>query len=136
MITNKVNQYVTLMQSLQNFFEFSEYVSRDEFAGFTSMILSKEQALKALCWVPVIGEEQVQDYEMKARKEGFLRFTFHRNSDSKQQLGKICLPAYYVEPFEKNSAIFGQDLGGEKDLAQHLKKRFKQAGRRLSQGLF
>jgi signal transduction histidine kinase len=122
MITNEANQYVTLMLSLRNFFEFSETVTRDEFTGFTSMLLSQEQGLKALFWVPQVRESQRPDYELNARKEGFLKFSFHTDSVSGQPGEKVYFPAYYIEPFDINSSIFGCDLNREKDLSEGFEK--------------
>lgn len=122
MITSKANQYITLMLSLRNFFKFSETVTRDEFSGFTSMILAKEPGLKALCWVPRVKEAQRFQYEMTARKEGFLGFSFQSDSDSTIQSDRSYLPVYYVEPLGKNSVFFGQDLKASVSISEALEK--------------
>jgi signal transduction histidine kinase len=122
MITNKVNHYVTLMLSLRNFFRFSETVTRDEFTGFTAMLLSQEPGIKALFWAPRVEQSQRQEYEMNVRKEGFLRFVFHPDPDSGRQTGTPYYPAYYVEPFNKNSSIFGYILNGENLMSEAFEK--------------
>jgi signal transduction histidine kinase len=131
MITNKVNHYVTLMLSLRNLFKFSETVTRDEFTGFTAMLLSQEPGIKTLCWAPQVEQSQQQDYERNARKEGFLRFAFQPDLNLGRQSGTFYYPAYYVEPFEKNSSIFGRVLNGEALLSEAFEKAI-QTGRPTS----
>jgi signal transduction histidine kinase len=113
MITNKVEQYVTLMLSLRNFFKFSEVVTREEFAGFTAILLSQEPGIKTLCWAPHVEQSQRPEYEINARKEGFSTFAFHPDLDFGQQSGTCYFPAYYVEPLDNNSSIFGYVLNSE-----------------------
>lgn len=127
MITNKVKHYITLMQSLGNFFKFSETVTRDEFTRFTAIMLSQEPGIKTLCWAPQVEPSQRQAYETNVRKEGFSGFTFHSNLDLEQSCETLFYPAYYVEPFEKDNGLFGYVLDREPFLSTAMEKAFRTA---------
>jgi CHASE1-domain containing sensor protein len=122
MITSKADQYITLMQSFRNFFKYSDEVTRDEFAGFTSTLVFEEPGLKALFWAPRVSEKQRPYYEMRARVEGFSRFEFRRTSNPDQQEKKPYFPVYYIEPFEENSSVFGCDMSDDKEVFNAFEK--------------
>ena len=114
-LQQNIDASINALGSLKAFYDASEFVSRDEFELFTTIILNKNQMIDALQWVPEVVSDARGTFETKARQDGLHNFTFNqldKKGDFVPASGKEkYYPVYYVEPQKKNENLLGIDLG-------------------------
>ncbi len=117
-VTLRVEDYllrnVEPLYALRNLFNYSNEVSRDEFAGAARDLISRSVSVQALEWVPRIPAADRARTEARVRAEGFPDFQFteridvttlHRARDRPHYF-----PVLYVEPYADNKLALGFDL--------------------------
>ncbi|MGE0684994.1 MAG: CHASE domain-containing protein, partial [Candidatus Binatia bacterium] len=103
------------MHTLAARFSVRKEVSRHQFQEWVYDALERQPELKALEWVPCVPCKERLVFEQRVRDEGFVNFHL---TEIDPQSRFVCarpreeyFPVYYVEPMEKNQAVFGFDLG-------------------------
>lgn len=107
------DDHIGEVEDIRDFFENSEFISRDEFRSFTISMIRDNPEIRAVCWIPRVEFADRGAYELKARMEGFEGFQFRCVSDETCPDGQsypYCYPIFYCEPFVGNEGIFGLDL--------------------------
>lgn len=114
---SKIQRGIFLVQETTAYFNASEYVSRDEFRKFTSLIMKNYDSAQAIEWVPMVRQNDVAQYVADARK------TYPNFAIKSQVEGGHLLkgghkdkyfPVYYVEPLVGNEAALGFDLSSNR----------------------
>ncbi|MBF0337963.1 MAG: CHASE domain-containing protein [Nitrospirae bacterium] len=113
-ISESVQNYIDIIESVKSFYEASNKVERNEFRIFVSGILSRHRAIQALSWNPRVSEGERAAIEEAARADGYSDFRITER-DSKRQLvtassGEEYVPVYFIEPYKGNEAAMGFDL--------------------------
>lgn len=117
-IKNGIDNYLSEIYSVGDFYAASVSIERDEFAEFTKGILLRDPNIEALCWIPRVLDPERKPYEDAAHKQGYLGFEIKDYAaDGKLiRAGKRpeYYPVYYVEPFKGNEIILGVDFSVDK----------------------
>jgi diguanylate cyclase (GGDEF)-like protein/PAS domain S-box-containing protein len=95
------------VKSLRGFFDASEYVSADEFAIYSKVLIGSSNIIRALEWAPKLRYSDVKTYEIKAQKA---HSEFHIFPIPKNKQPPYIFPVYYIEPLLTNEGAFGFNL--------------------------
>lgn len=101
--------------SLAHFFESSEFVSRQEFADFTSSMV-KAAAIQGMGWIQPVPASDKAVWEARAQAEGVDGFFIWQLEDGQKVSASGRDPFYtvwYAEPADDNADAFGYDVGSE-----------------------
>ncbi|MBD3423702.1 MAG: hypothetical protein GF417_04600, partial [Candidatus Latescibacteria bacterium] len=114
------------LESMRDFYNASEFVTRDEFRIISREFLENNRYIQALNWVPVVrGEERIR-YETSARRDGIDRFSFRAfrpdSSIIKSPEKQKYMPVYYFEPHAGNEDFAGMDLRSDSKLLEGMQK--------------
>lgn len=128
-LVNHLQRYFDVLYSLQNFFAGSEHVERSEFSDYVKNIFSKYSSFTALEWDPLVTSEQRASFEQSVRAEGYKDFEIKQmGADGRIERASardIYFPITYVEPLEKNRAVFGFDFMSEQSRSVALQAAWK-----------
>ncbi|MEN6307756.1 MAG: CHASE domain-containing protein [Anaerohalosphaeraceae bacterium] len=116
LLSGTIAQDIHALESISLFYQYSDYISRDEFSGFIFPVLSKNRSFKTLFWVPRVFEDQREQYEMRARAEGVEQFEFTQPNGQRGETQSQYFPIYYIEPFGGYQDVLGYDLGTQTDV--------------------
>ncbi len=105
---------LSLLGSLQAFFNASTQVDREEFRVFTAGILADQPSLQAFEWAPRVTRADRTAFEEAVRQEGFPDFRITERNPSGETVRAadrdLHDPVLYVEPFKGNATVLGFDL--------------------------
>ena len=113
-LQERIDDNLDEIVSLESFYLSSEFVTRSEFGIFAQSIMRHEMGIQALEWVPFVHGSEREDFEERARQDGFTGFVI-----TERQKQGVMMPAperdayypvYYVEPLEGNEKALGFDL--------------------------
>lgn len=114
-LQRQIEKNVETVRVLGGLFDFSETVSRGEFAIFTEQLLSRVDGVRALAWTPRIPKEELNDVKRLARRQGMPEYDFfEQGADGKRQPlteRSDYIPVLYFEPFETSKGAAGFDVG-------------------------
>ncbi len=99
---NQLNSYLTINLILKSFFEHSTFISKDEFKGFSLLILQQYHTLASIEWIPYIEAKKRTEFE------NLFNVCIHELDVSKK---KHYFPIAYIEPMENNQQFLGFNLG-------------------------
>lgn len=111
---------------LRLFFDSSEYISRDEFTGFTYGVLGSNNIAKNLLWAPFVEAKDKHSLEQNARREGISDFRInqivkmHKTIDAQKRA--FYYPVLYMEPFLNSRFGLGFDLNSESLYADAIRQ--------------
>lgn len=101
------------LDSMRTLFEFSAAVTRSEFRGAATRLLTRFPVLEAVEWIPLVPGTERAKVEAAVRAEGFPDYTF-RDRVSASPLRFESSPeadeyvaVLYVEPLKKNRSAMG-----------------------------
>jgi CHASE1-domain containing sensor protein len=80
-IQNNFDRDVDALNSLGNFFNNSQQVTRQEFSNFALSTLAHHPNIQAFGWDPLVMLDERKRYESQARAEGFENFKFTERSN-------------------------------------------------------
>ncbi len=116
-----------ILDSLQAFYNASNYVSKQEFQIFTSNQVKQYPYIKALEWIPKIEYDNKDEFEERANKYKYYNVSnfklVEKAQDNKLVPVKerpMYFPVYYVTPYEGNELAFGYDLFSEESRKESL----------------
>ncbi len=117
-VSNAINRYLEVINSVGAFMAASNDVDRWEFFGLAENSLSRYSGIETLGWVPRVPAEQRETYERRAQVDGLYGFRFTeydvQGTRVAAQRRAEYFPLYYVEPFVEpfggNQGILGFDL--------------------------
>ncbi len=105
---------VEALLGLNELFQSSDHVTREEFRIFTQPKLTRFDTIQALEWVPRISAEQRAAHEAQARREGLENYIITQGSRAGTMvaagLRDAYFPVYYVEPQAGNEIVIGFDV--------------------------
>ncbi len=115
-VVNAFNNLQELrLGALEQFFESSDDVSREEFREFTEPML-RRAAIRAMAWILPIENEEIPALEQAAADEGFADFiVWDLEQGSKERVSPrdVHYVAWYIEPIEENESGLGYDIASE-----------------------
>ncbi|MCK5828989.1 MAG: CHASE domain-containing protein [Methylococcales bacterium] len=101
---------IAVAQAMQAFYYGSNYVSREEFKNFSTVILKGHPEIHAINWLLRIAHQNRAAYEKSMQDKGFENFTIlDIIAAKKTQIAEekaVYFPLHYVEPFEQNKKAF------------------------------
>jgi class 3 adenylate cyclase/CHASE1-domain containing sensor protein len=105
------------VQSLLAFFQSTRQVNRTEFQTFASSQMAQHRSLKALEWLPRVPMSDCEEFERRAREDGYPEFRITELTEDgrivpAQRTGDA-FPVYFVEPVAGNESAFGLDVASE-----------------------
>ena len=114
--------------SLVNFSDNSLLVTRREFEGIIKSILPRYPGIQTFGWNPLVKDNERDNYESLARKEGFGNFEFTELSEAKEMIRAArrdeYVVVYYMYPMAGNMAAFGYDIASDKTRLNAITKGF------------
>ena len=115
LLTNNLEKYSEIIDSLRRFELSSQHVSSEEFHSFTNEIFIRYPGLHGLSWNPVITQAERESFEQERRKEdGNTSFQItERNANGtlvRAGERERYLPVSLIEPKAENQAAFGFDI--------------------------
>lgn len=116
-IRGQILRSMEVLHGIVAFFESRKEISRAEFGTFVGSFLTRQPELQALAWDPRVGGPQRQNWEQRARDEGFREFRF----TEEESKGKIVtarpsdeyFPVFYLESLQKNAPALGFNVKAE-----------------------
>lgn len=113
-ILERYQQYLYSVLSIQQFYNASEHVTRQEFHLFTASTIARLPGIQALLWVPRISQKQLPSWIQQAKKDGNTQFFVYSHDAKGQKIPVTSAPEYfpifYAEPFDKNRDLLGFSL--------------------------
>lgn len=104
------------LKPLTAFFAGSEYVTRDEFRIFATL-LEHRLDIRSLEWVQPVPAVHKAEWEAQAHAEGARDFVIWQLAEDGARAPaagrEMYYPVWYVEPLTGNEAALGYDLGSE-----------------------
>ena len=73
-LQERIDDNLNEIVSLESFYLSSEFVTRQEFAIFAQSIMHHEIGIQALEWIPFVPASEREDFEERARQDGFTDF--------------------------------------------------------------
>ena len=74
LLEKRIGAFVEILSGLKNFFESSDFVTREEFSSFTKNSLARYPTIQALEWIPMVPDEWRQVHEDRTRKTEFEQY--------------------------------------------------------------
>jgi PAS domain S-box-containing protein len=115
-----------ILLNILSFYTASNEVNREEFKTFVSTILIRNKFLQALEWIPRVTRDNRDQFEKRAKKEGFADFQF---TELEKQGSMVpagarleYFPVLFVEPFIGNEQALGFDLASNPVRLKTLKE--------------
>ena len=109
--------HLDALYSLGSLFEISEEIDRAQFAEFVRHLLTRKSSIQAMEWIPMVPDPQRQDYEERARRDGYPDFKITQRSADGLTVARaqstVYFPVYYVEPYTGNEKALGFDLASD-----------------------
>lgn len=115
-VTGSLAGNIEILYAIASFYHSSNEVERDEFHSFIQRDYRRRKGIQALEWAPRVPSQQRSTYERAARRSGWPDFQFKKWSPegrwttSDDHWAEEYFPVYFVEPYEGNEAVVGNDL--------------------------
>jgi PAS domain S-box-containing protein len=124
------NNQLDMVKSVQRFFMSSEFVGYEEFKSFSGEIISDSEALKTICWLPMVPNQNRVAFET-ANQGIFSGYKITETTSTlaikPAEIRKVYFPAKYIHPFIGNEILIGLDFAkkteGHEQLLKSLKTR-------------
>ncbi|MDH5433305.1 MAG: CHASE domain-containing protein [Gammaproteobacteria bacterium] len=112
-LKSKMKDDIDRSVALSAFLKTSKNISQKEFEQFSKVILSQSPGTQVLKWLPVVKEEERQQFEAMA-KESIIDSYQIKEFDQTNHLVSASIRSYYVPslfivPYESNKSFFGLD---------------------------
>ncbi len=112
-VLNKLSAASESVQDLALLFQASESVDSDEYKIFTSPLMERHEHIKLVGYMPMVGADEVGEFERRTRDSGLFNFTIKQIPDS----GAASFPLLYIEPFTvSNSMLLGENIAALPEL--------------------
>jgi diguanylate cyclase (GGDEF)-like protein/PAS domain S-box-containing protein len=125
-LQRELDHYLEAVRSINSLFDASVEVTRSEFRAFTRAPLGRHRAFRMLAWAPLVPEEQLETYEVQARKAGITEFCITELGEDGQGVPvsrrERYFPVYYLKPRDDNKALLGLDLASHPRLRAFLQR--------------
>ena len=135
-LAHEVDRALANLRALTGLYEGSVHVSRSEFSAFVRT-LQPSAAVKSLQWIPSVPSADRSAFEMAAREDGVMDFSFRQYDEEGRSVPAAgrseYFPIYYVEPYIGNEAALGLDLGADPISLEAL-QRARDSGRQTVSG--
>jgi len=128
-IENTLDEYVSALLFLGDFFDNSINVTRQEFDGVVKSMLPRYPGIQAFGWNPLVKNNERSLYESTAKKDGYTDFKITERSETNQMVTAAqrdeYVIVYYMHPLGGNEAAFGFDLSSNETRLKAITKGFK-----------
>ena len=103
-----------IVEDLASYFEASKVIDRREFRKFVGPALKRQDAIKALKWVPVVPDTDHSAFIQQAR-QSFPPYRIMEADPSGELVESldqsIYYPVLYVQPYQTNRELLGLNMG-------------------------
>jgi len=127
-LQREIDINLQVLNSIKDFYNASNNVTRDDFKIFVSEILKNFPSIQALEWIPFIPNALRAKYEENARKSLNENFNIKEKIDGKMKISKLkdsYFPVYYLEPLLGNEKALGFDLASNSTRLKSLQEAIK-----------
>ena len=124
----KLHDIENTLESLQDFYDSSETITRKEFKMYTSRKIVKIPGIQALSWNPIVTNSQRKLFIDKAQRDGIKNFNFFQKENGMIVVDKerpFYYVVYYIEPFIGNKSALGFNLASTDSLLKDLDEAAK-----------
>lgn len=123
-LRQKTLSVVDTLRTLKAFFDYSEDVTRDEFAEYAGDARLRHPSIQTTGWIPYVPAESRDAHERFVRDRGFAGYEIRERAESGEAVAASAREAYYplcyVEPNEGDETFLGLDLGSEAHMRRAL----------------
>lgn len=113
-LEGKVDAVIEIVDAVASFVASPEQISRDDFARFTTPVLSRHPEIYSIQWIPRVSSQQRHEFELDLAVEGFTRgiaeLIPHKSSLRTAEPRSEYFPILFAEPFSRNSSVIGFDV--------------------------
>jgi PAS domain S-box-containing protein len=125
------------LKSVSSFYAGSEEVERHEFRAFTHPILSDNNDIEFLAWLPIVSENLRTDFEQQMQKDGFADCRIRdfdgdgklRNAEKRSEY----YPVMFVESQEEHRYLIGYDLNADHSARAAIERVMSTKGATIAQ---
>lgn len=114
---------------LGDFFNNSQFVTRQEFNSLTRDLLPRYPGIHAFGWDPLVKDAERGNYEAAARKDGYNDFEFRERSETEKLVRAAHRDEYvivfYIYPLESNRSALGFDIASNKTRLKAITEAFR-----------
>lgn len=126
-LSAQLQSYYLQLGSLQELFAYSEFVSRDEFAGFTQSLLERLPAVESVIWAPRVQQAERELYESGKWLTGIDAITIHATGSAAEAGGADGATTYHPVTYlnardHAGNTLIGYDLGASPSLSRLLQE--------------
>jgi signal transduction histidine kinase/CheY-like chemotaxis protein len=115
-----------VLHAIASLYDADAEISRDEFRLFVNGALARQPELQALAWDPRVPAGEREQWESRARTEGFpdFHFTEQREEGVMVPAGNRSeyFPVFFLESLQRNAAALGFDVSSEERRRQALEQ--------------
>ena len=113
LFSQEIEKYKSILNSLVNFHNSSDEITRAEFQDFVSGSIRDDNVIRAIEWLPKVPESRRESFVQAIKEEGLSQFEItQKDSDSKpvkRSPASEYFPILYIEPFKGNEKVLGYD---------------------------
>lgn len=122
-LRREMELHFEVLYMLRGLYDASEFVSREEFARISQDVMTRNQTIQALGWVPLVRAADRARFLAEARKV-YPDFQFTELDESGELHAaaerELLYPVFYVEPFAGNRKALGLDLASDEERRRAL----------------
>jgi len=123
-LQKEIRQHIELFDSINSFYRASTYVDRNEFHTFVTRLMTQDNAILTLAWIPKVSAVDRRKFIAQARRDGLKDFRIQ--GGKKAQSGNMAgssealFPLFYVETATQQQKLLGFDLGSVPNFRQAM----------------
>src|SRR5262245_2533978 len=111
------DNYVLVLQSVENLYASSVPINRQQFKTFVARWFTRHPGIRAVSWNPRILDSERANYEHAAREDGFSNFQITEQSPQGTLVRAArraeYIPVYYSESVSRNGRALGFDAASD-----------------------
>ncbi len=124
LLQTQVLRSMEVLHSISAFESLGNPPDRVQFSRFVSDAIQRLPEIQALSWIPRVPQALRQEFEARARREGFAGFQFTREDEQGMMVPDVpreeYYPVYFLEPLVGNERAFGFNLASETERRRAL----------------
>ncbi|MCJ8340834.1 MAG: CHASE domain-containing protein [Pseudomonadales bacterium] len=105
-----------LVISLKSFIQNTGNLNRQSFENFSAALLKERNNIQALQWIPRVGHDRRENFELQARHQGFSNYQIVQGKQGAMSVSAFrpeYYPVYYLYPMRTNELSIGYNLGSQ-----------------------
>ena len=107
--SEKISHNVTLLDSIESFYNASNNVDEEEFKIYTTTLLSSNSTIKRLSWLPSIDKNERMEFEKGSPNNLVIKEINEEGQIVESGINDLYYPIFYSEPTPEGYDSFGLD---------------------------